>query len=465
MATKTLQNITSIQARTQRFKLTELAIENLKPRAKIYNVWDSEVKNLHVRVQVSGSKAYYVKKNKKTRKLGDVGVITVAQARQEATQALAEGVEASRHVGKSLSSAFHEYMQSREFSSGFESNVNQCKRVFSKLLEKPVTAITKIEIVNAIEKAKKASGQPYSDSTIDSILNVLSSVFTYQIALDAIEDNPCKNLKKRLPKLNINKRSHKLMDSSELAEFVKWFRQYDGVSVQNLPTGVSIKNVSEFQLIGLLGSFLLMTGCRISEALKLKKEDVVKDVKRAVNGKLIPYSLTFRDTKNGSDLTLYMPAHLYGVVVQSIEKTGDSPYVFRFKDVNEGAMYGRFERSLSKVVVRGVGLNPHDLRRTAAYLMAMAGIAEPDIGIILNHNTGSMTHRYIGDQSIKSMKILSKYHEFLDGKIYYLEEELKASGLAVFSKSSKYPVNWSVVEEDDGGLDEYEVEEYYKLDS
>ncbi|SFR54944.1 site-specific integrase [Thiomicrospira sp. ALE5] len=435
--TRSATKIIKIKSETNRIKLTDKAACGLKPRSRVYAVWDDIVPNLHILVQPTGNKGFYVRKNSKKRKLGEVGIITVDEARKAARLALAEGIEPSRHIGKSLETAFDEYLKNKKLSKGFGSNLNQCKRVFSKLLQKPITSISKQDIANAISSAKKCNGGPMADSTKDSALNVLSSVFSYQIAIEAIDDNPVKNIKKRIPKLKIHKRTNRLSNTEELSAFTQWYFQFEGITASNLPTGISYKNILDFKLTRLAGLFLLLTGCRISEALNLRKEDIKTDNGTDTNGNTKPFTLTFRETKNGTDLTLQMPTHLFLVIQEAMTlSSADNPFVFRANNTSEGSMYSRIERSLAKIQINSEPLNPHDLRRTAAYLMAFAGIPEPDIAVVLNHHSGSMTERYIGELTDRTFGILGRYHSYLNRLIYLDDDQYRHYGLALYTGSS-----------------------------
>lgn len=407
----------------QYVRLTDALVQSLKPQAKAYIVKDSELKQLRVIVQTSGVKGFYVQYGQKKRKIADVVQLSVKQARAEANKLLAAGLDRSRLSGKTLEVAFEEYLGSRQFSKGFESNLKQAKRIFSRLLPKAVETISKEDVANSIITAKKANGGELADSTKDSALNVLSSVFTYQIALDVIEDNPVKNTKKRIPKLSVNKRSNRLSNEEELSRFLEWFNS--GVVAGS---GVSYKNVQDFELTKFAVAFLLLTGARVGEVIGLKKEDFWLNLESLKDVEGLPKfrTVTFRETKNGKDHTLQVTKHANAILLQAIDLTSeDNPYVFRCESrgnvVSENSMYSRIERTLKKVVVNNESLKPHDLRRTFAYLSTMAGITEDEIGIVLNHTKGTITERYKGELTEKTHGILSRYESYL-GRLLTAED-------------------------------------------
>lgn len=439
------QAISLLKQAAQKTRLTDSYVSALQPRSKVYVVKDTEVKQLRVVVQPTASKAFYVQYGQKKRKLGDVKVISVQQARHEAVKLLSVGLEKHRLTGKTLNQAFDEYLSSREFSKGFESNLNQCKRIFSRLLERSIEAISKEDVARCIVSARKVGGELLADSTKDSALNVLSSVFTYQIALDSLEDNPVKNVKARIPKLDVNKRTNRLGNKSDIESFINWY--FYGVVAGS---GVSYKNVQDFKLIRLAALFMLLTGARVGEVVKLKKEDVWLNSEGETNtsNRMKPRTITFRNTKNGRDHTLQLTHHCNLVVMQSMGMTSDTnPYVFRNEargnPVSENAMYMRIENAVKKIIANSVPLNPHDLRRTFAYHGALAGLSEKQVGIILNHSNGTMTERYQGELSDMTLGILEKYEEHL-GKLVSQDvfddgEPYRLKGLGLLSRSRIQP--------------------------
>lgn len=440
----------------ERFKITEAFAESLQSRVKVFNVYDSEVTNLFIRVQVSGSKAYYVKHNKNMRKLGDVGVMTIKQARDSARKSLVNGIEEVARLSKTLGQAFDEYQSHKKLSKGFISNLNQAKRIFQSYLSLPLSGLSKQAVAHTIKTTRKLNGEPYADSTLDSVINVLSSVYSLQIALEVTGDNPCRFIRKGLRKLQINKRDFRLETPEEFSMLYDWYCQYDDVDFRKLPTGLSIANIKDFKLTRLAVVFMLLTGCRVSEAVNLRKGDVNYEYRRGF------IDLTFRETKNGRDHTLLMPKHLYLVVEQAKGLT-TSDYIFRQPNQKEGAAYSVIERSLAKLVIRGKAVRPHDLRRTCAYQASLAGLTEAQVAVILNHSKGSITERYIGERTEQTFEILSKYHDRLNGLVYTDRDGYRHYGLSLFTNSKSAPLHIVPLKEIEHKehVNNLQIEDYY----
>lgn len=421
-------------------KLTDAYVADLRPGSSVITIKDTEVKNLRVFVQVSGSKAYYVQYGQDRRKIADTNQLSVKQARLEAVKLLSVGLDRHRLSGKTLATAFTEYFKSRDFSRGFESNLKQAKRIFSKLLPQPIESISKEDISNCVITAKRVDGKPFADATKDSALNVLSSVFTYQIALEAIEDNPVRNVKKRLPKLELNKRHARMSNQQELSAFLEWCNS--GITAG---TGVSPTNVRDFELTQLTVKFLLLTGCRVGEAIALRKEDFWLNTERLTDdsGSLQLRTVTFLNTKNGKDHTLQVTRTLNSILELALQLTTDNnPYIFRVEARNkittEKSMYSRIERNLKKLTIDNQPLKPHDLRRTFAYLATRAGLNEDEVSLILNHTKGSMTERYKGELVELTHGILQRYESYLHPLLTITDSEYQYKGLGLLTGDTRF---------------------------
>lgn len=78
----------------QRANLTKRTLDAAKPAAKDYQIWDTKVRGLGVRVYPSGARCFILQYRNaagRTRKiaLGRYGILTVDQAREKATKLLA----------------------------------------------------------------------------------------------------------------------------------------------------------------------------------------------------------------------------------------------------------------------------------------------------------------------------------------------------------------------------------------
>jgi integrase len=132
--------------------------------------------------------------------------------------------------------------------------------------------------------------------------------------------------------------------------------------------------------------FVLATGCRRSEALKLEWKDVtMNDTTGAV---------VFRDTKGGGDHSVPLSAYA-AKLLQALPRLEDNPHVFAGR--NTGAhlvapdkAWGRIRSSAGLAHLR-----MHDLRRTFGSWLGDAGFTSKQIGSTLGHKTDITSRVYM----------------------------------------------------------------------
>jgi len=126
----------------------------------------------------------------------------------------------------------------------------------------------------------------------------------------------------------------------------------------------------------------LNSGMRRGEILKLKWDDV--DLRNRF--------LMARETKNGESRAVPINEAVREALEGTVRRL-DSPYVFynpKGKPLKE--IRHSFGSACRKAGIRDFRF--HDLRQTAASIMAMGGVSLLTIGTILGHKTASMTKRY-----------------------------------------------------------------------
>lgn len=138
--------------------------------------------------------------------------------------------------------------------------------------------------------------------------------------------------------------------------------------------------------------FLLATGCRRGEALKLRWVDVTLIGPRR--------SVTFRETKTGADHAVPLSERA-AALLANLPRISGNPYVFAGAGGN-GHLVGidktwRRIRDLAGVPY----LRIHDLRRSFGSWLGEAGFTSKQIGSVLGHRTDITSRVYmaLGDQS------------------------------------------------------------------
>jgi len=425
----TQSNVKQFKKKAERIKLTDKLIEGLKPRAKDYSVKDDAVSELSVRVRISGNRAFYVQKGQKKKKIADCALITVSEARRDAVKLLALGLD-SKQVAKPVPSfyeAVERYKTSRAFAKGYISNVNQVLRVFRAIRDKPINEISRDFFKKRLLKA--INNEEFTDATLDSVINVTSAVYSYQVADEAIVDNPLIGIRKVLPKLKINVRQQRLHTQQHFRAFQQWYWSTKEGG------GISLQNTKDFYMVKDVCLFMLLTGLRVNEVLKLKWDDVWVNAEGELdlNGRRLPRTLTIRDTKNKTDHTLQCTALMNKLIHQ--QPTADYEYVFRAinrgKQVSDNAMYMRVHKGLSSLVIDGDKFNPHSFRRTFAHWCAQSAKHPSDVKIAMNHKDNSVTEAYIGELVQKTLKILQAYENLIEKFFYVDEDEYRVVGFGL----------------------------------
>jgi integrase len=231
--------------------------------------------------------------------------------------------------------------------------------------KKDIKALTHADIVNYVSmRAIQIINLPKNQSKRESEISfrelnieiaTLSHFFNFCKSNNFVDGNPASGIKK----LNEIKRLKTLNDDD----------------IQKLIAGATNKLTRD------LITFLIYTGCRISEVLNLKWSDV--DLKNNV--------IAIKGTKTKYDR--YIPIHRkLKDLLTGIEKNHDCLYVFN----RNGAKIDDFKGSFH-TACRNAGLKDmhiHDLRHVFASKMVMGGTSLYITGELLGHRTPGQTQRY-----------------------------------------------------------------------
>ncbi|HEY9755406.1 MAG TPA: tyrosine-type recombinase/integrase [Oculatellaceae cyanobacterium] len=240
---------------------------------------------------------------------------------------------------------------------GYQSSL---KANFSDWLDKPVSLITK----NDIEQRHREISQtaPY---VADQSMRILKSLINYAIhkyELDIV--NPTRRLSDcRL--WHRTKRRTNYVEPHQMRAF------FDAVMEEN----------SEIYRNFLL--FLLLTGCRKSEAAKLRWDAV----------DLMGSTVVFVDTKNGDSVKLPISSFLSSLLTLQ-RSSNKSAFVFPGESV-DGHISIDNEFYLRTAKKAGIRFTPHDARRTFACVADSLELPLQTIKRLLNHRTNDVTTGYI----------------------------------------------------------------------
>ena len=353
--------------------LTDITVQNLKPRTVQYEKPDPGARGLRVVVHPTGRKSFIVRYRNaagRTRKLTLTAGVTLAAARKLAADALFEVAQgrdpaaakqaarrnADAHRDDTVERLATRFIEEHAKRKTRKNSWQQTVHVFENIVlpawkGRLVGEIRRRDVRELIEDVAK--GRPVM---ANRALARLSRFFGWLIEKEVIETSPVVGVKRPVEE----KARERMLDDDEI---VKLWAACDAIGG---PVTAVIK-------------LLLLTGQRRNEIAHLKWNEVHSDVLELpgerVEGKqahLVPLST------QAAAIIASMPK-----MVPQVPKPGG--YVF-------GHKLTHFERVRPEIDRRMGNVAPwvlHDLRRTCASGMARIGIAVPVIEKILAHKSGS----------------------------------------------------------------------------
>lgn len=181
--------------------------------------------------------------------------------------------------------------------------------------------------------------------------------------------------------------------------------------------------------------FVLATGCRRSEALKLQWQDVTLNEATGV--------VIFRDTKGGGDHTVPLSAYATKLL-RALPQLKDNPHVFAGRIagahlVTPDKAWGRIRSSAGLAHLR-----MHDLRRTFGSWLGDAGFTSKQIGSTLGHKTDITSRVYMALGEGSKRAAVDAVEQLIEGKTTQasLITEAKPRG-HYFTREELYDLVWT----------------------
>ena len=197
-------------------KLTNLKIEKLKPKEKIYKANDGQ--GLYLKIRPSGSKIwmfdYYhpITKKRPTLTIGRYPDISLKEARDLVTEyrgLVAKGIDPKAYLDgikeqkeaeinntfSKVAVKWYEWRKTRKhFSEQYAVDVWRMleKHTFPMLENKPISTIKPRDIINTLSKLKDEG----KNETIKRTLQHINAVMEYGINRGLLDVNPCLSIKK-----------------------------------------------------------------------------------------------------------------------------------------------------------------------------------------------------------------------------------------------------------------------------
>lgn len=353
--------------------LTDIAIKRFSTKSIRYDVWDTKVPNLGLRVFPSGSKtfflSYYVNKHKKRDTIGRYPAISLLQARQQALAAkaqLALGVTPDAIAPRPV---FSDTLKDFLLLHCERYNKPSTQRTTRLLLEneclprwrdKSISEITRKDIIAVLDSIVDRG----STSSANRTYSAISKFFSWCVSRDLVQSNPFIGITRPS---NINTRDRVL---------------------SNIEIKIVLRSAVKLGFpYGNIVHLLLLTAQRRGELTQMEWAHI------DLNEKLWSIPQEFTKTNRPHNVPLSEQAI---DVLESIPRLHD-----RFVFPARGSMTTSFSGfAKSKLRLDGTMLEfsgepiphwtLHDLRRTCATKCAILGVPPHIIERMLNHTSGTL---------------------------------------------------------------------------
>ena len=364
----------------RRKRLTDAGIARLRPEEREYTVWDMGIAGLGVRVRPSGSRTfvYHRKTDRGAKKMsfGPAGLRKVEDVRRDCLAAASEAVEAhgDTHEPAPL---FRDFVVGPWKAACFDRCKPSTQTGYDKLLRRellPAFGPRRLDrIIRSMALGWFESYSKTAPGNANRALSLLGQILNHAIACGHIQTNPVRGIRR-----NPEARLTRFLSLDEVARLHR---------VLDRHAGGSSSEAQQADIIRLL----LLTGCRKSEIVRLRRDEVKGD------------RLELQDSKTGPR-TVWLNGPARQIVERRLRQ-GNGPWVFhspldpaRPRCPNLLLWY-RIRREAGIEDVR-----LHDLRHTVASQAAMNGVPLPVVARLLGHSDVRMTMRYahVGDREVEA---------------------------------------------------------------
>ena len=364
----------------ERRKLTDAGIARLRTRALEYTVWDTQMAGLGVRVRPTGSRTFvYHRKTKggvRKMSFGPVALCKVEEVRRACMEA-ATGPTGADAACLRKAPLFRDFVAGQWKADRFERCKPSTQRDFDGMLRRELLPafgtrrldrITRRTVIRWFE-ARSQTAPAYANKT----LNLLGQILNHAVACGYAEANPVRGIKR-----NPGGKLTRFLSREEIVRLHRVLDRYAEGSASEAQQAAIVR-------------LLLLTGCRKSEIVRLRRDEVRDDRLELADGKTGPRTVLL----NG-------PAR--EIVKRRVaEETG--PWLFpsvrdpsrpRCREVS------LWYRMRSEAGIEDVRL--HDLRHTVASQAAINGVPLPVVARLLGHSNVRMTMRYahVGDREVEA---------------------------------------------------------------
>ncbi len=422
----------------EKIPFTNTSVDDLKPRDKSYRVWEQKQQGLYVLVSPKGTKTYYLSytvpgcNQRKDFKLGRHGAITPSDAKRMAKASLGEvakgiDIQASRNASRrqaelEKSSTLGAFIEQRykpwalTHKKKGEEDLKRVERHFGKWFDLPLSEISIRRLTlfqtEQLKKGRKASG-------INRDVNCIRGILSKAVDFELLEETPLRKLKnlpvdknKRVRYLSIDEeqRLRIALDNyddeqrNKRARYNQWLLERRRPNIPEL-TGTFACHVKPVVLIA------LNTGLRITEVLELNWNQV------NINQRLL--TVIGDRAKNGQTRHIHLTDEAHYAFREWRKQNMETKVIFPnkktgkpMKDIKSSWTKIRKEAGLYQPKEEDLHFRFHDLRRSFASNMVMAGVDLNHVRDAMGHQSIDMTLKYahLAPQSRQSaIAVLNDY--------------------------------------------------------
>ena len=385
-------------------KLTGKLLSALQVTGNEYEVHDTIVIGLYVRVTAAGAKSYIVRWGRARKKtLGRVGILTLDQARQEATQCLYEARKHGEPLAVTQSRKGTALPSLRVFiddtympwfkthHKGHEKTLHTLDNNFDSIMAQRIDAITGRDLDQLRTTWMQAGNKP---STVNRKMGSISGVFSRALEWEYITAHPMAKLKQlKVDSMRLvryldedeNKRLRTALDArqdemrAERESANKWRADRSQAQKQSLLDLHYTDHIKPMVLVS------LNSGMRRGELFDLKWSSV----------NFITKTITVAGDTTKTSETRHIPMNkeVVAILEEWKKQSGTALYVFPNQ---EGGRFEDVKSAWLKLLERAevIGFRWHDMRHDFASRLVMAGVPLNTVRDLLGHGDIKMTLRY-----------------------------------------------------------------------
>ena len=390
--------------------ITAGLISSSKPEESAYEIRDTKIKGLVLRVQPSGHKSlnyeYRIHGRKKRKSLGSAAIITLSQARAKAIQIqhfANDGIDVNHRARIERASTLGAFIENdyTDYAKGtilsFENIRNRLCQNFGHLYDRPMAEISVADI------KKWRAGKKVKFQTVIKELAYLKSVINLAIKLDIIESHPLvrfqfERTEKDIADLSEEKLRYLSRDEEARLRTALMARE-ERIRVERqggnrwrsnrghpeMPTFPEEQYVDAIQPIVMLA---LLTGLRQGDIFTLEWKDI--DENQQTITKQINKTRRHKPRKT----TLQISDGAARILAKWKKSSSGNGLVF--PSPITGKCYNNIYKAFNTVLKEAEidDFRFHDLRHTFASWLAIGGVDLYTIQRLMTHSDLKMTQRY-----------------------------------------------------------------------